>query len=77
MCRFERAPWATPHHAKDLTTCQRTPDDDRKQRAQQEAMLAIQDTARLKQTALFQMADDGIRGACVANVLFIGGRARR
>lgn len=43
---------------------------DRKMRAQQEAMLAMQDTARLKQTALFQMADDGIRGTHALGVLF-------
>lgn len=34
----------------------------RKLRAQQEAYLAVQDTKRLKETMLFKMADDGIRG---------------
>lgn len=34
----------------------------RKLRAQKEAYLAIQDTKRLKETALFKMADDGVRG---------------
>jgi hypothetical protein len=39
-------------------------DKHRKLRAQKEAFLAIQDTKRLKETDLFKMADDGIRGAC-------------